>query len=250
MSIYLERFDGMAITNEMIVAAADLFSQNYGVWGPQAAQRMGVKRLKHGARIKMSPTHLARQILSSGAENKYVRAIRDDELVGNVFGTRWMCDGRSMLWVTQLCVKSGHRSRGVAKQLLELLRDDECAVGVLSSHAHAILAVLHVYGNSTEMVDLEMTQKNARAIMESCPVQYVRNAKLHGSFFGKEGNGSVSSADTQFWVDHEEPLEALCAVRRKGTEWPLGELPDGHEFLIVVDVKNEGSMLGENILKS
>lgn len=43
----------------------------------------------------------------------------------------------------------------------------------------------------------------------------------------------VSGVDTNFFVDHEEPLEALKDVRKE-LDWPLGDLPDGSEFLILM----------------
>ncbi len=247
MSIRIERFDGVAITNEIIAAGADLFSQNYGVWGPQAAAKMTIKRLKQGNRIQMSPSNLVQQILPSSGQNKYVRASRDGELIGNVFGTRWFCDKKAVMWVTQLCVKSGYRSQGVAKMLLKALYDDEYAVGVLSSHAHAILAVSHICGKSVK-TDFTMAQNRAKTIIKSCPVQYVRNAKLHGSLFEEVKDGSVSCAGTNFWVDHKEPLEALAAVRSRGTLWPFGELPHGHDFLVLVEVRLKGDTSEQDTL--
>ncbi len=44
-------------------------------------------------------------------------------------------------------------------------------------------------------------------------------------------------ADTEFWVDHSEPEEALKAVRGKGIAWPFGGFPEGHEFLVIVEVQ-------------
>jgi hypothetical protein len=37
----IEKFEGEMITEEMVAAAAKLFSQNYGVWGPMAAEKIG-----------------------------------------------------------------------------------------------------------------------------------------------------------------------------------------------------------------
>jgi predicted GNAT family acetyltransferase len=161
------------------------------------------------------------------------------KLAGNVFGTRWVYEGdRKMLWITQLCVSSDFRNKGIAKKLLETLRQDERGFGILSSHPFAILAVLRVFGRGPDDVDLEMTRKHAREIMASCPVGYVKEAKLRGELFeGEVADGTVSCADTDFWVDHGEPLEALKIVREKGITWPFGELPDGHEFLVVVKAK-------------
>jgi hypothetical protein len=77
--------------------------------------------------------------------------------------------------------------------------------------------------------------------MKSSPIRYIREAKLRGSLFDpKDPSGLVSSVDTGFFVDHEEPLNALTWVR-ESTHWPLGELLDGFEFLLVLEVKRRRS---------
>ena len=71
--------------------------------------------------------------------------------------------------------------------------------------------------------------------MKASPIRYVKEAKLRGNLFhAEDSSGLVSSADTGFWVDHTEPLEALGWVRDT-VDWPLGELHDGHEFLLVLE---------------
>ena len=49
--------------------------------------------------------------------------------------------------------------------------------------------------------------------------------------------GMVSSVFTEFYVDHEEPLEVLGKFRAKG-KWCLGDLLDGDEFLSLFSVSN------------
>lgn len=39
---------------------------------------------------------------------------------------------------------------------------------------------------------------------------------------------------TEFYVDHTEPLEALEVFKKRG--WCLGELLDGHEYLVILPV--------------
>ncbi len=73
--------------------------------------------------------------------------------------------------------------------------------------------------------------------MEASPIRYVRNAKLRGSLFHPDDASEVvSSVDTDFWVDHTEPVAALARARRTA-DWPLGELHDGHEFLLVFEAR-------------
>ena len=47
--------------------------------------------------------------------------------------------------------------------------------------------------------------------MKASTVGYVRDAKLRGKLFDPEdAYGLVSSVDAGFFVDHEEPIEALA----------------------------------------
>jgi hypothetical protein len=80
--------------------------------------------------------------------------------------------------------------------------------------------------------------------MASCPVEYVRNSTLRGNLFSDmdetediDGKAVVSCADTGFWVDHQESEQALRVLKAKGVKWPLGELPQGCEFLVLVEVR-------------
>jgi hypothetical protein len=43
MSTTIEKFEGDRITDELIAAAAKFFTDNYGIWGAMAAEKMGVK---------------------------------------------------------------------------------------------------------------------------------------------------------------------------------------------------------------
>jgi hypothetical protein len=192
---------------------------------------------KLGSRVRISPTRPKNDILPPNAKSTYIRLLVDDELAGNVFGTRWVSPGGNVvLWVTQLCVSSKRRNSRIATRLLQELRQKEDTyVGILSSQPFALSAVLRVFGNGLENTDLETTRKCAKDVMESCPVRYVREAKIRGSLCKNDmEDGSISCADTQFWVDHMEPLEALALIKEKRIIWPFGELPEGHEFLLLV----------------
>lgn len=71
--------------------------------------------------------------------------------------------------------------------------------------------------------------------MKESPVEYVRNAELRGNLFDPDDTrGVISSVCTNFFVDHAEPLEALKWVRQRHS-WPLGELLDGDEFLLMIE---------------
>lgn len=74
--------------------------------------------------------------------------------------------------------------------------------------------------------------------MAISPIPYVKAPQLCGSLFQPDGTTSdtslVSGANTEFFVNHEEPLRALQWLQEEG-KWPLGELPDGIGFLVVFE---------------
>ena len=56
MTSIIEKFEGAAITDEIIVEAAKIFSAHYGVWGSQAAEQMG-KWAKEGEYYATAQQH-------------------------------------------------------------------------------------------------------------------------------------------------------------------------------------------------
>ena len=91
-------------------------------------------------------------------------------------------------------------------------------------------------------IKVDFIAKNAKQIVSASPVAYVKDAQLRGSCFDSEHkvSGLVSSAFTNFYVDHDEPLAALAEVREY-MDWPLGELLDGDEFLVLLEVRRRRS---------
>ena len=88
-------------------------------------------------------------------------------------------------------------------------------------------------------MNLDFIRDNASPIMEASPVKYVKQAEVRGSLFDPEdleASGIVSTGFTNFFVDHEEPLDTLACVKEE-RHWPLGKLRGGHEFLLLVEAK-------------
>ena len=71
--------------------------------------------------------------------------------------------------------------------------------------------------------------------MKASSISYVKNARLRGSLFNPEDvSGLVASVETAFRVDHTESLDILAWARHT-INWPLGELHNGHEFLLILE---------------
>ncbi|TWU71603.1 hypothetical protein ED733_003298 [Metarhizium rileyi] len=125
--------------------------------------------------------------------------------------------------------------------LRHVMANSDDIYGILSSHPFACAAAAATFGSTAiEHVSLDFIGEHSRAIMEKSPIQYVKEAVVRGTLFNQEdSSGLISGVDTGFFVDHEEPLQALQQVRDNHS-WPLGTLPDGHEYLLIVCAKKRG----------
>ena len=204
--------------------------------------------------MKLSKNRLRAQYLPDNATCSYVRVTTEDRLAGNAFACRWKYRDQTVCWITQLVVHSDFRKRGLATVLLNQLRQhDDTIYGIMSSHPAACLAAVKAFGSKRSNIlsycDFEIyiligginpiavdfIRDNAEAIMKVSPISYIKDAELRGSLFDPEDtSGAISSVNTRFFVDHTEPLKALKWVR-EGLDWPLGELLDGYEFLLMID---------------
>ncbi|KAK3346349.1 hypothetical protein B0T25DRAFT_592588 [Lasiosphaeria hispida] len=230
-------FESEDITDEMLTKAAQLFSDHYGIWDTPDG-RQGPKR---GNRVKITASRLRSDYLPVGARSSYVRVHVDDNLAGNAFACRWAYQGRQVCWVTQLVVHHEFRERRVATRLLEKLRkNDDEIFGIMSSHPAACIAISKACAElSFPNVQLGFMQSCASEVMAGSPIAYVRDPKLCGSLFQPDStvsdvNDLVSGVDTNFFVSHEDPLRAVAWLRQHDL-WPLGNLPDGLEFLLVFE---------------
>ncbi|KAH0353079.1 hypothetical protein KCU81_g1851, partial [Aureobasidium melanogenum] len=231
--ISFTKHEGAEITNDMMHGIATLFSENYGIWGTAVEGR------RQGQRVRSSPARLKSDCLPEApARNFLVQAKDADVLIGHVLATRWAFEGLDMCWITQLCICKRYRNQGLATKLLAKLseHDNDGGYGILSSHPFAVSATLRALGGGLDQVKECTISPRIRDIVASCPVNYVRTAKLRGSLFDSEvTDGTVSCADTGFFVDHAESDTALDEIQRKGIEWPFGRLPEGHEFLVFIE---------------
>ncbi|KAF2191260.1 hypothetical protein K469DRAFT_720250 [Zopfia rhizophila CBS 207.26] len=245
-----EKFDGTHVTGDMLQEASKLFSENYGVWSEHAA-KLTSEFAKAGSRVRLSKEKLRSEYILEGTSCSYVRVSVNGYLAGNAFACRWNLNGKTVCWITQLVVHRDYRERGLAVGLLnELKQDGDDVYGVISSHPAACLAAAKAFGSSITNISLDFIKENAESIMKASPVRYVRDAELRGKLFNPEDDsGLVSSVDTGFYVDHEEPLEALTWVR-ESMDWPLGELLDGHEFVLILKVRRRPRSRSRSIPRS
>ncbi|EEH39368.2 hypothetical protein PAAG_08637 [Paracoccidioides lutzii Pb01] len=226
-----ETFPGDRVTDAMLNEAAKIFNENYGTWGKNSQSP--------GKPVKLSARRLREQYLPYPAgRSYYIRVTVNGNLAGNAFACRWKHNGKTVCWITQLVVDRSYRERGLASGLLREIRSNEDDIyGIMSSHPVACLAAASSFGMGIERVPLDFIKENAEAIMKTSPIFYIREAKLCGTLFKpNDSTGLVCGVDTRFFVDHEELLKILKKIQ-KTWQWPLGDLSDGYEYLLILPGK-------------
>ncbi|KAG1875710.1 hypothetical protein F4604DRAFT_1761561 [Suillus subluteus] len=231
-SITYNAISGTAISDDLMKSCAQLFSTNYGIWGENATSIS--KYIKPGQPVKMTDSKLRSQSVSIPDHTVLVTCFHHEKLVGHAFASVWSFEGGVVGWITQLVVDRSLRRRYIATHLLQTLKlhplfQRVTAIGLVSSHPAA--PNVDVYA-----VDLSFIREHAAKILEASPVDYIKSAQLRGDLFQENSNtGAVSSAFTEFYVDHAEPSKALEQFKAKG-KWCLGELLEGHEYLALFPV--------------
>ena len=83
---------------------------------------------------------------------------------------------------------------------------------------------------------MNFIRDNAEKVLAASDAKYLKVAQPRGCIFQEDDDsGAISSVFTEFYVDHNEPSEALAKFKAKG-KWCLGELLDGHEYLAIFPV--------------
>jgi hypothetical protein len=104
--------------------------------------------LYSGSRVRLSKDRLRADYLLKDFPCSYVRVFVNGRLAGNAFGCRWVVNGKTVCWVTQLVVHRDYRQRGLAGGLLnELKEDGDHFYGIMSSHPAACLATAKAFSS-------------------------------------------------------------------------------------------------------
>ncbi|KAH9851392.1 hypothetical protein C2E23DRAFT_830748 [Lenzites betulinus] len=222
--------DGHDITDEQLKTCATLFSNHYGIWATDAPPPF-----KSGNRVKMSAAKLRKECLSAPENSLIVTCFLEGDLVGHACVTKWRYEGGYIGWITQLVVDNRHRRRHMATNMLRMLKQhpDVNLMGIASSHPAACNSLCNLFNGNTRDVDLKFISQHATAVLASSPIPYLHNALLQGALAGVPGGGY--SANTSFFVDHNEPL-GILRTYQENDKWAFEELLDGHEFLVLVPV--------------
>ncbi|KIM91127.1 hypothetical protein PILCRDRAFT_1330 [Piloderma croceum F 1598] len=144
-------------------------------------------------------------------------------------------------WITQLIIDKTVHKRYIITQLLQTLKvhplfQKVMVVGLVLSHPTVCNALAKYANVGIYSIDLDFIHTNAEKVLTASNISYLKSAQPCGTLFQVDcDTGAVSSMFTEFYVDHEEPLEVLDKFKAHG-QWCLGELLEGHEYLALFPV--------------
>ncbi|QPG95294.1 hypothetical protein C2857_000027 [Epichloe festucae Fl1] len=88
--------------------------------------------------------------------------------------------------------------------------DSDDVYGIMSSHPYACVAAAAAFVVGIEEVSTDFIRQHSDAIMQQSPTPYNKAANDSGSLFGKDMlSGLISGVHTEFFVEHDEPRQAL-----------------------------------------
>ncbi len=195
------------VTPEELQECAALFSANYGVWGARGA--------RPGHRVALTPARLRAACLfddQCGVVLCRAATGSGGALLGHALFRRFTADaalrGAALrgpaVWVTQLVVAEQARGQRLAStMLLQLCTRDVVAMGLLSSHPHAVRALAHACARPCVRA---WTAQAAGALARGAGVPYFRAADICTA-------GGRCVARTGFFVDHAH-VDAILGAQQ------------------------------------
>eukprot|EP00834_Sanchytrium_tribonematis_P005786 NODE_375_length_8520_cov_0.377390.p6 type:complete len:209 gc:universal NODE_375_length_8520_cov_0.377390:5471-6097(+) len=203
-------FKSNLLTNHQIKQCSTLFNHHYGKWdinGPHPYQN-----------IKLSPHKLKSDYLT----NSYIIICTIHEnIVGYAIYVLFDYDLRHVAWITQLIVHTDYRHQRIATQLIQhIIKEDIDICGIASCHPFALKAVLNA---TLCKINKKFITNHLMGILKASQVEYLINCQV-------DLNKCV--VYSHYYVDHDE-------IRIWISEWMLGPLESGCEYIIIVENQNK-----------
>lgn len=203
------------LTSEEIQQCSKLFSEHYGVWGPDEP------RGKKGKRIQLKENYY--EDFKTKKDYFVSLAYYNKQLIGQAFYIRKaFSQGEYFSWVLQLVVHSNYRNMSIGRTLLYSIWgfSGDSAWGLATSNPYTVKTLESA---TFRKVEPKYVFKN---------LEYVK--KLGNEIdFVKDRNYDVddyrSIINTEFYIDHSDIKDKI--EKAYEDNWILGDLPAGYEWL-------------------
>jgi 2-polyprenyl-3-methyl-5-hydroxy-6-metoxy-1,4-benzoquinol methylase len=225
---------GHSVDSDLISEMSMLYSEHYGVWGPNGT--------KPGEPIRLSAEHIRKYLTR---DSLVVWATAFGSLIGYAIAIHAdIPDCGKVAWITQLVVHQEHRQVDVGKTLLFTIWkfSDHFAWGLLSANPYAIRALEKA---TRRRCQPEFIAEHASEllVLGKKQVHYLETSR---GFVINEKESRVNSA---FHLDHSELPTMLESATGAMKPWVLGSLQEGWEWFAFTFRDQEQIPLGEKELE-
>jgi 2-polyprenyl-3-methyl-5-hydroxy-6-metoxy-1,4-benzoquinol methylase/GNAT superfamily N-acetyltransferase len=206
---------GSLVQSELLRDFAQLYTDQYGIWGdlgpnPGGAVRLSPERLRHW----LVPDSLVVWSTLLGNLVGYAIAVETE-----------LKDRGTVSWVTQLVVHEAHRQQDVGKTLLFTIWrfTDHFAWGLLTANPFAIRALEKATRRRCDPARITRDADFLKQLAPSVAAYITEQTEIIA-------NASESRANTEFFLDHSQLPAMLSAATNAEKPWKLGPLPVGWEW--------------------
>jgi len=202
------------LVNEM----ARLYSQHYGVWGPDGQ--------RPGERVRLSAVRIREHWLSH-RDSRIAWARAFGTLVGYAIAIQTRVPGVGVVsWVTQLVVHENHRKNDVGKTLLFTIWgfSNHFAWGLITANPYAVRALEKATRRRALPIEIRKYE-DVLLRLGTEVVPYIPSPPE------TKITSYESRINTHFFLDHSQLAEMLLNVAGENRLWELGPLPEGNEWL-------------------
>lgn len=231
--------DFKELTDDELKACAELFSNHYGTYSSEGIPEDNYAFGKEGKQIRFSAKKYK---IDYWDDNYYISmAHYKEQLIAHAIYFRKHIAGEGyMSWIVQLVVHSGFTNCGIASRLLHSAWgfSSDVAWGLATSNP---LTVKTLESATFRSADPKMMEKHRDKIEKIAKyIPFAKDAKITIT-------DDTAIIDTGFYVSHDKLEENK---KKYKSEWKLGDLPEGHEWLAFTFKSQEIDLTNENNKKN
>lgn len=231
--------DFKELTDEELEACANLFSNHYGTFASAGIPKDNYASGKEGKQIRFSSRKYKEDYWD---DNYYISmAHYKEQLIAHAIYFRKQIAGEGyMSWIVQLVVHGEYTNCGIASRLLHSAWgfSSDVAWGLATSNPLTVKTLESATFRSATPKMMEKHRDKIEKIARYIP--FAKDAKITIT-------DDTAIIDTGFYVSHDKLEENKKNYK---SEWKLGDLPEGHEWLAFTFKSQEIDLTNENNKKN
>lgn len=235
-SLIITTKEFQTLSDEELLECAQLFSTQYGIYSLKEIPVNNYGKGKEGQPIKFS----SKMYKSNYFKDSYYISMAHYEgaLIAHAIYFRKYIDGEgTMSWIVQLVVHDKYTNCGIASRLLHSAWgfSSDVARGLATSNPLTVKTLESATFRKVSLKAMERHRDKIEKIAKYIPFAINKTITI---------DNKKAIIATEFYVDHSKISENIEKYR---SNWELGELPEGHEWIAFtfkgqdIDLENENN---------